>query len=384
MKKLINYGGIIVLIAWVIWAFIVPTFAQDSDLELLYRADDFEEDGGNLFASGLVGLYTGDTPKLALKVSPPAPFELTQTGTELQAILDGTMIVPLILKTGAYQTTLASSTAEGLSGVDFRIGLNETLRAMVLVDAGDITADLGIVPEIYPTFYIFDDDVSHFTAFYQKAAVLWIDNSEKGTSAQMLFQTDRNMAFNLIALFSSGNAFDFISGSAAKMTDTNGKQTWFNIQARIDQSGTAAYDGLGVNVIESGIGSGATGDGNNIVNFAIEGVSKWRLDRTGNLITIDSLIVHREKSFAADDGEIVLATGVAGWGFAMVGDMQEFSSFTFTSAGVVTLGPDASTNVTNTDTDTNLAIYDAGSGVAIKNRLGSNLTLAIEVHYYAP
>ena len=85
-----------------------PAIAQDSDLELLYRADDFEEDGGNLFASGLAGLYTGDTPKLALKVSPAAPFELTQSGTVIQAFFDGDITVNLNLKTGAYQTTLAS------------------------------------------------------------------------------------------------------------------------------------------------------------------------------------------------------------------------------------------------------------------------------------
>ena len=72
-------------------------FAQDSDLELLFRADDFEEDGGNLFASGLVGLYTGDVPKLALKVSPAAPFELTQTGAQLQIILDGTFAGEVIV-----------------------------------------------------------------------------------------------------------------------------------------------------------------------------------------------------------------------------------------------------------------------------------------------
>ncbi len=68
----------------------------------------------------------------------------------------------------------------------------------------------------------------------------------------------------------------------------------------------------------------------------------------------------------------------------MIGDMQEFSTFYFTAAGVVTLGADATTNVVNTDTDANLAIYDAGSGIAIKNRLGSSLTMAVDVKYFTP
>ncbi len=92
--------------------FCAGLFAQtDSDLELLFRADDFEEDGGNLFASGLVGLYTGDVPKLALKVSPPAPAELTQTATEVQAILDGTYISNMTLSNAAPSFTIHDTDA---------------------------------------------------------------------------------------------------------------------------------------------------------------------------------------------------------------------------------------------------------------------------------
>ncbi len=297
----------------------------------------------------------------------------------------GTINSPLVIRNSGYQTTLASSTAEGLSGVDLRIGLNETLRAMVLVDAGDLDTDLGIVPEVHPTFYIFDDDVSHFTAMYQKAAVFWLDNSEKGTSAQMFFQTDKFFQFNTFTGASSGNMFYIQATAGARLTETNGRQAGLYIAPRIGQSGSAAYDGLLIDIIdENSIGSGATGDGNNIANFAIEGVSKWRLDRTGNLVTIDSLVSHRERSWVADDGEILLATGKAGWGFAMIGDNQEYAHFVFTAAGAVTLLTDVSGNVVNTDTDAKFCIYDAGSGIAIKNRLAAPLTIMIDVKYADP
>ena len=61
-------------------------FAQDaSDILLLLRGSDFEEAGGNLYAFGGVGLY--ESTGMALKINPPAPFTLTQTGAQVQADL---------------------------------------------------------------------------------------------------------------------------------------------------------------------------------------------------------------------------------------------------------------------------------------------------------
>ena len=110
----------------------------------------------------------------------------------------------------------------------------------------------------------------------------------------------------------------------------------------------------------------------------------FSLDGATGVIGYDSLLVHRERSWVADDGEITLATGVAGWGFAMVGDMQEYAHFVFTSAGAVTLLTDASGNAVNTDTDAKFCIYDAGTGIAIKNRLGSALTVMVDIKYADP
>lgn len=81
-----------------------------------------------------------------------------------------------------------------------------------------------------------------------------------------------------------------------------------------------------------------------------------------------------------DDKEILIQTGTAGWGFAMIGDNQEYGQFVWTSAGVVTL-VNNSANTVAADTDAKFCIYDAGSGIAIKNRLGSTLTLRYELNY---
>jgi hypothetical protein len=82
----------------------------------------------------------------------------------------------------------------------------------------------------------------------------------------------------------------------------------------------------------------------------------------------------------ADDAEISLETGKAGFGHIMIGDNQEYAWFAFTSAGVVTLITN-STNVANTDSDTDLSIYDGGTAVNIKNRLGATLILRYSIKY---
>ena len=82
----------------------------------------------------------------------------------------------------------------------------------------------------------------------------------------------------------------------------------------------------------------------------------------------------------ADDTGIALPTGVAGFGQVMAGDNDEWIQVRFTSAGVVT-SISASTNGVATDTDAKLCVYDAGSGIAVKNRLGSTKTIRFIFYY---
>lgn len=110
---------------------------------------------------------------------------------------------------------------------------------------------------------------------------------------------------------------------------------------------------------------------------------RLRITHDGNFL-YNSLETFKEMVSLADDAEIFFETAVAGYGYAIIGDNQEFAPFTFTSAGVVTLLTDASTNTASTDSDGNLCVYDAGSGIAIKNRLGSELSTAISVDFYTP
>jgi len=87
-------------------------------------------------------------------------------------------------------------------------------------------------------------------------------------------------------------------------------------------------------------------------------------------------------SSVADEGSVTLDTGKTGRGWAMAGDNEEYINFRFTAAGVVTIISN-SANAINTDTDGFLCVYDAGAGIAIKNRLGATKIIRYVVQYSA-
>lgn len=102
----------------------------------------------------------------------------------------------------------------------------------------------------------------------------------------------------------------------------------------------------------------------------------------------DSLITHSEVSKIDSGASISLATGVSGWGELLAGDNQEWAHFRFTSAGKVTL----IANSANVDTVSvgggtalKVDIYDAGTGIAIRNNLAKPAKkVAVKVNYYTP
>ena len=96
--------------------------------------------------------------------------------------------------------------------------------------------------------------------------------------------------------------------------------------------------------------------------------------------TINTLNEKAGSESVNDDAEITLATGVAGWGFVQAGDNEEWIQFCFTTTGVVTVIAN-SAHAVNADTDGNLCIYDAGAGIAIKNRLGAAKTIRYKINY---
>lgn len=85
----------------------------------------------------------------------------------------------------------------------------------------------------------------------------------------------------------------------------------------------------------------------------------------------------------ADDGSFDLPDATAGFGFIIAGDGEEYVQFSWTSAAVVTL-INNSANVVNTDTDTNLCVFDNGTTVRVRNRLGAAKKIMFDYHYTTP
>lgn len=94
------------------------------------------------------------------------------------------------------------------------------------------------------------------------------------------------------------------------------------------------------------------------------------------------------KENLVDDGNIDLPTSVQGFGFVFAGDFEEWGFFTNTGAAAVTFLTDTgthtlnSTNCVNTDTDAKLCVFDNGTNVRIRNRLGSTQEIFVFYYYY--
>jgi hypothetical protein len=85
----------------------------------------------------------------------------------------------------------------------------------------------------------------------------------------------------------------------------------------------------------------------------------------------------------ADDGSFDLPDATAGFGFFLVGDSEEYAHIAWDSTGVVDLITN-SANVVNTDTDTKFCIFDNGTQVRVRNRLGAAKKVVFKYNYWTP
>ena len=85
----------------------------------------------------------------------------------------------------------------------------------------------------------------------------------------------------------------------------------------------------------------------------------------------------------ADDASFDLPDATSGFGFFQVGDGEEYAQISWDSAGVVTLIVN-SANVVNTDTDTNFCLFDNGTQVRVRNRLGAAKKVIFKYNHWTP
>ena len=177
----------------------------------------------------------------------------------------------------------------GLGG-RLTIGLDETARTIVICDAGDVDTDFGLTANAHPTLRIFtagaSDNIEISTGLISFNGPGDKIIRPSTTSSDMNFQSFRSMFFTQNYDLAAGDPFTFKGSAAGKeLTDTNGEQSFVYIEPQINQSGTAAYNGLHINVLEetpgTSMGDGSTGQGNNLLLLERESVPYFRVDRLG-------------------------------------------------------------------------------------------------------
>jgi hypothetical protein len=172
------------------------------------------------------------------------------------------------------------------------IGLDETARTLLICDAGDVDKDFGESAVGSPALFVYNAD-GDTRSFLSSSTI----NLSNGWLSMAGSTRTINVYAGVLTLAtttdrSSGNAFDFKSSANVEFTDTDGEQSWVYIEPKINQSGTAAYNGLKVNALETtpgtSIGDGSTGDGNLLLNLQRESVTHFKVDRTGAYGTMAS------------------------------------------------------------------------------------------------
>ena len=174
---------------------------------------------------------------------------------------------------GTYKHILKNSRGEGLSGSDFRIGLDESLRRLIICDIGDIDNDFGLSASATPELAIYSASASSRLTITSTG----ITGSNGRGSINIVeggFTFNRNNSD-----LSSGNMFDFTSTGATELTASSGEQAWMYLAPKINQSGTANFVGLLVSTTETALGSGT----NAIADFRSGSTSRLFIANGGNV-----------------------------------------------------------------------------------------------------
>jgi len=231
----------------------------------------------------------------------------------IQVTGSGTGIIDL--NDGTYENTFHTSQAEGLSGADYRIGLDESLRNLIICDQGDIAVDYGLAAFIDPTLTIVNSGGSLNYAYLTLSVAtslskIWAHSRDLEIRADrdMQLVVSDNFQLTMSSDLSAGNSFTINSESGDELTDTNGRQAWIYVEPKINQSGTAAFDVVYVNPTLTGTGDGSTGNGNNLLNLSADSAVKFRIDSTGGIFPVGMKSGVDQSDAGAAAGELYIDT----------------------------------------------------------------------------
>ena len=275
-----------------------PMAANSTDLvfTIVNRSDGAGED--------LVVRDGNATPVTLITIGPEQGQRFSCDGTDWEAWFDNGFTYDGIAGTitttkevhiaDANDTSIIKHVLEPGLGGRLTIGLDETARSIVICDVGDVDTDLGLSVQSSPTLYVMSADGSYYSKLVANGLHI------VGTSVILEFSgtyglqllSNYGARFKLGLNKAAGNPFILDSGTNIELTDTNAEQSWVYIEPKINQSTTAAYNGLKIKVTETATGNATTGDGGGTNNLILAGTSAdpdmFKVDNVGRICIAES------------------------------------------------------------------------------------------------
>jgi len=172
------------------------------------------------------------------------------------------------------------------------IGLDETSRTMVICDLGDIDADFGFGVSAEPRLYVTSSGATVNDAAWLVYNGLHLDAGVvelKYTANQMQLR-NYGISGMLFQQFgndiSAGNMFTFNSSANIELIDTNAEQAWMYLEPKINQTSTAGWIGLLMDVTETSLGDASAGAGYNaLLDLRVAGTTQFGIQNDGKIMT---------------------------------------------------------------------------------------------------
>ena len=218
----------------------------------------------------------------------------------------------MYLKDGTDTHIIKAVQETGLGG-RLTIGLDETTRTMVICDAGDVDADLGLGVAGDPSFYMFNPAADHYGRMRYNGLL---------TSASLVLQGGWDVTLKapwgvintLTGDWAAGNVFTFNSDADVELTDTDGEQSWMYVEPKINQinaeTGAAGYNALQIKVTETDTDTAA--DNNLIKAGTTVNEEMFKVGNTGDVQQSSALASthggYINKVYSATSGTLTGAT----------------------------------------------------------------------------
>ena len=165
------------------------------------------------------------------------------------------------------------------AGTRLTLGLSEVMRTMVICDYGDIAADFGIAAASDPRLYF-------IAANGSSLSFIEYNQWQTGTGVDMFFSVRNRMTFRQFFNDLATGDFCTFGQSSSQLIDTDGQQAWLKLEPDVNQTNTAAFDGIYFNGTLTSLGDGSTGEGNNYLRLATGGIAVFRIDTTGGIFPV--------------------------------------------------------------------------------------------------